>query len=175
MAEGHSDIVAFPTGGVAIECSDMQETLTLAKTLASKLRRGDIVLLDGGLAAGKTTFVSLVCQALGCLDQPSSPTYVISNVYDCESFEVFHVDAYRLSGIDDFLQLGIDEFFPYVITFIEWGDRVAHAFDCYLTVKIDFANSGKDSRTYRITGCGSRWISLIAKLASLYPDGRGDQ
>lgn len=172
MAESHADVLTFPTGGVSIDCDDLRQTTSLAGIVASHLRLGDVVLLDSDLAVGKTTFVSLVCRALGCFDQPSSPTYVISNVYTCPHFEVFHIDAYRLSGIDEFLQLGLDEFFRSSLTFIEWGDRVASVFDRYLRIEIDFKGPTEDRRTYRLAGSGPHWCPLIAALAAHGPGGK---
>ena len=71
------------------------------RELATLLRSGDVVLLEGDLAAGKTTFVRGLVRALG--GDPgavSSPTFVLLQSYDCEAegISVFHhVDLYRLA------------------------------------------------------------------------------
>lgn len=166
MVESQADVVKFPAGGVSIECADMEDTAALAGLIARSLKSGDVVLLDGELATGKTTFVSLVCRALDTFDQPSSPTYVISNVYRCPKFEVFHIDAYRLNGADEFNQLGLEEFFPDSVTFIEWGNRVSSVFETFLKIEIEFSGFQDEGRTYRFTSSGAGWHSLIAKLAN---------
>lgn len=147
-----------------MKCGSLAATKLLAEQLAAELRRGDVVLLDGDLAAGKTSFVSMVCTALGSFDQPSSPTYVISNVYLCPMFEIFHIDAYRLNGAEEFVELGLDEFFMDSVTFVEWGDRVRTAFDSYVRIEIDFDANGPDSRVYRFSIVGTRWSKFIAEL-----------
>lgn len=174
MEEIQTGIVDFPRSGVAIECEDLSDTAALAGFIASSLKSGDVVLLDGELAAGKTTFVTLMCRALGCFDQPSSPTYVISNVYRCPKFEIFHIDAYRLGSVDEFYQLGLEEFLLNSATFIEWGGKVASAFDSCLKIQIDFLSGQGEGRIYRVTSSGSRWRSLVARLAD-YPKKRAEQ
>lgn len=165
MAEEHVGVLRFPTAGVKVECRELDNARELAGIVSSELRQGDVILLDGALAAGKTAFVSFVCQALNCFDQPSSPTYVISNIYKCPKFDIIHIDAYRLKGLDEFYHLGIEEFFPECVTLIEWGDRVAQAFSSYLRIQIDFINPLEEGRIYRFAGVGTRWQPLIAKLA----------
>ena len=159
-----------PAHGVSIDCANLQQSASVAAALSGWLGRGDVVLLDGCLAAGKTTFVALACHALGCLDQPSSPTYAISNVYACPRFDIFHIDAYRLGGVDEFLQLGLEEFLADSVTFIEWGARVAPAFACHLAIEIGFGtfaqNGHEEGRTYRVRGLGARWASVIAALTT---------
>lgn len=165
MAGEHADVVLFPSGGVAIECPDLATTRNLAAIVAIELRAGDVVLLDGALAAGKTTFVSQVCEALDCVDRTSSPTYVISNTYKCPGFDVMHIDAYRLKDVDDFHHLGLDEYFPESVALIEWGSRVARAFSNCLRIEIDFAPPPREGRTYRLAGVGQRWQPLMTRLA----------
>lgn len=166
LEKSQAEIFRFPRGGVSIECGGLAATSDLARVLSQNLRSGDIILLNGALAAGKTTFVSLVCKALGCFDQPSSPTYVISNTYRCPKFDIIHIDAYRLKDVDEFDSLGVDEFFPEAVTFIEWGERVSQSFSSYLQIEIDFFTGSENMRVYRLMGVGSRWRSLMANLSN---------
>ena len=160
----HQDLLQQPANAVAIECRDISVAHDLAARVATYLQMGDIVLLDGALAAGKTTFVSRICSELGVRDTPSSPTYVIANTYRTDGFQVFHIDAYRLAGAREFHQLGIDEYFPEAVTFIEWGERIADAVQDHLLVEIDFLPGYDEGRIYRFTGVGTRWQALIANL-----------
>ncbi len=150
---------------VSVTCLGLPATTALAERLAALLHPGDVVLLEGTLAAGKTTFVAQASRSLGVTGQPASPTYVISHVYDAPEFEVYHIDAYRLADAEEFEQLGLDEFFPDAITFIEWGDRVAEAFDQYLKIDIALDPNNDDGRQFRFTGVGGKWASRIAVLA----------
>jgi len=165
VPEGHTNILRFPSGGACVECVDLDATAALAGRIADTLEPGDVVLLDGALAAGKTTFISLLARALGTKAQPSSPTYTISNVYEAPRFEIFHIDAYRLAGADDFHHLGLEEFFPGGVALIEWGDRVASAFPLALRIGIDFLGDSEEGRSFRLTSPNPRWRPLIAELA----------
>ncbi|SNR70125.1 tRNA (adenosine(37)-N6)-threonylcarbamoyltransferase complex ATPase subunit type 1 TsaE [Puniceibacterium sediminis] len=165
MAQGHECAADREDGSLSVACKTLAETAILAEVIAEVLTPGDVILLDGALAAGKTTFVTLMCQALGCEDQPSSPTYAISNIYTCPGFEVFHIDAYRLSGVREFYNLGIEEFFPEAVALIEWGERVREAFPDHLQTSITFQDPESEARVYTFNAEGSRWETGITDLA----------
>jgi tRNA threonylcarbamoyladenosine biosynthesis protein TsaE len=82
------------------ESTSAEATEALAQTLADRLRAGDVVLLEGDLAAGKTTFVrGLLCSLGGDPNAVSSPTFVLLQSYDCSAWGitcVHHVDLFRL-------------------------------------------------------------------------------
>lgn len=165
MAQGPECDAVGTDGGLSVACRTLGETAILAEVIADMLTTGDVILLDGALAAGKTTFVTQVCQALDCKDQPSSPTYAISNVYTCPDFEVFHIDAYRLGGVSEFYDLGIEEFFPDAVALIEWGERISDAFPEYLHTVITFQDPESEARLYTFGAKGARWQARIAELA----------
>jgi tRNA threonylcarbamoyladenosine biosynthesis protein TsaE len=90
------------------------ETETSGSDLADRLRAGDVVLLEGDLAAGKTTFVRGLVDGLGgSADAVSSPTFVLHQSYDCASTDitvVHHVDLYRLAeDLNDLREIGLEE------------------------------------------------------------------
>ncbi|GAA0777582.1 tRNA (adenosine(37)-N6)-threonylcarbamoyltransferase complex ATPase subunit type 1 TsaE [Roseibium denhamense] len=153
-------------GSVTLHCPDLKAADALARRLAAELGAGDIILLDGPLAAGKTTFTSVLCKALGSDAQVSSPTYVITNTYKAPDFEIFHIDAYRLSSVQEFQFLGVEEFFPTALTLIEWGSQVREAFQDYLQVEIGFADGGEEARAYTLTGVGPRWHGVIQAFSN---------
>ncbi len=165
LTEGPQNDAHHPVGSVSLTCASLAGTVGLAGVLARHLGPGDVVLLDGALAAGKTTFVTQICRALNCEDQPSSPTYAISNIYTCPGFEIFHVDAYRLSGVDEFYNLGIDEFFPDALALIEWGARLEGAFADGLQIDIAFADDRPEARIYTFSATAGRWQPVLADLA----------
>ena len=84
------------------------------RDVADRLRSGDVVLLEGDLAAGKTTFVRGLVEGLGgSADAVSSPTFVLLQSYDCASGDiavVHHVDLYRLAeDLKDLREIGLEE------------------------------------------------------------------
>lgn len=96
------------------------ETEKIAEELAKNLKIGDVVCLNGELGAGKTAFTKGLCRALGVTDYVTSPTYTIINRYDAP-VPVFHVDAYRISDIDEMYEIGFEDCLSDGITVIEWS------------------------------------------------------
>src|SRR5688500_8584416 len=81
----------------------VRETEDIAAELASTLIGGECVALHGDLGAGKPQFTRGVVRGLyGDAHTVSSPTFVLLNVYDTGRLKVFHLDAYRVTGAEDF-------------------------------------------------------------------------
>ena len=97
-----------------------QETMDFASNLASKLKIGDVVCLDGDLGVGKTMFTKGLCEGLLVTDYVTSPTYTIINRYDAP-VPVFHIDAYRIDDVDEMYEIGFDDCLSGGITVIEWS------------------------------------------------------
>ena len=102
------------------------DTQRIARDLAQTMLAGEVLLLSGDLGAGKTTFVRGLAEGLGIPpDAVSSPTFVLLNVYDTGRLKVFHLDAYRLSGADDFEAIGFAELLEQGgVVVVEWAERV---------------------------------------------------
>ena len=112
-----------------VTCSTVDDTVSLGKALAGSLKKGDVVALKGPLGAGKTYFAKGIAMALGVKDAVTSPSYTIVSEYDGilqgNSIKIYHIDAYRLAGNDDFSAIGGEEMiFGDGISIIEWCERV---------------------------------------------------
>jgi tRNA threonylcarbamoyladenosine biosynthesis protein TsaE len=109
-----------------IDLPDETATAALAHRLAPVLARGDVLLLSGGIGAGKTTFARALIRAL--LDDPGaevpSPSFTLVQTYDTPELTIWHVDLYRLSGPDAVLELGLDGAMDDALCLIEWPDRM---------------------------------------------------
>lgn len=105
-----------------------QETQALASELAALLHPGTVILLDGPLGSGKTTFTQGLGKALGIKRAIKSPTYTIVKEYSIEepeAFELIHIDAYRLeTGGADSIDLH-SYLRPDTVVLIEWSEFVA--------------------------------------------------
>lgn len=123
-----------------------EQTDALARALAAELSCGDVVLMEGALAAGKTHFVKAAVAALNGIDAVTSPTFSIVNVYRTPLASVLHIDAYRLSGPPEFRDLGLEEMIEEGVTLIEWGDRVAADFPQALTIRFELTDGADDPR-----------------------------
>ena len=139
-------------------------TAEIAASLAGLLGPGDLLLLQGGLAAGKTFFTRHLVQALGTHDDISSPTYTIANLYQTSRCDVLHVDAYRLSGAQEFHNLGLEEEIETSISVIEWGGRIEEAFDAYLQISFTAIPEQQGARVLELAAFGQRPHYLLTQF-----------
>jgi len=105
----------------------VRKTEQIAIELATTLRGGECIALDGELGAGKTQFVRGLLQGLGGEARSvSSPTFVLLNVYETGSLKLFHLDAYRVHGAQDFETIGFAELLEQGgVVVVEWAERVS--------------------------------------------------
>jgi tRNA threonylcarbamoyladenosine biosynthesis protein TsaE len=130
--------------------------------LAQRLRAGDTVLLKGDLAAGKTTFIKAAAAALGSADVVTSPTFALAQFYRTPGARILHIDTYRLADVAEYRDLALEEYAEESITFIEWGDKIAGEFPCYL--EIDFHQGEGDQRTLTFASGCDRWTAEMPGL-----------
>jgi tRNA threonylcarbamoyladenosine biosynthesis protein TsaE len=105
----------------------VEQTEQIAAELAAQLRGGTCVALHGDLGAGKTQFVRGMLKGLGGNPRSvSSPTFVLLNVYETGRLKVYHLDAYRIAGAEDFEAIGFAELLedPSAIVVVEWPGRI---------------------------------------------------
>ncbi len=102
----------------------------VAEQLLPLLATTKNVTFSGQVGAGKTTFIKVLCEQLGCADVTSSPSYAIVNEYACTPIKgrekVYHIDLYRLNAIEEAFDIGIEEYLsdPTAWCFIEWPELV---------------------------------------------------
>jgi len=128
--------------------SSAEETFALGQSLACLLKKGSIVALKGPLGAGKTCLVKGIARGLGVAEEVTSPTYTIVSEYEPAAHfpaPIYHIDAYRLKGNDDFSAIGGDEIlFADGISLIEWSERIEDAIPpAALLVDIAIGEDGK--------------------------------
>ena len=100
-----------------------EKTLNCGEEFAKTLSRGDVVLLDGEMGAGKTVFAKGVAKGLGINDEVLSPTYAYMNDY---SGKLYHFDCYRLKSGAQAEALGLcDYFYADGVCLIEWAENIA--------------------------------------------------
>ncbi len=96
-----------------------------------QLLKNHVILLDGPMGAGKTTFVSTLSALLGAMLTPSSPTFSIANEYPLASpvmgyKQIIHMDLYRFKSVDEILQSGIEDYLYIMsnLVIIEWPELI---------------------------------------------------
>ncbi|WP_280242873.1 tRNA (adenosine(37)-N6)-threonylcarbamoyltransferase complex ATPase subunit type 1 TsaE [Nocardia abscessus] len=107
------------------------DTEALGRELATDLRAGDLVVLDGPLGAGKTALTRGIAAGLGVQGRVSSPTFIIARQHRAGQREggppvsMVHVDAYRLGGdLDELDALDLDTDLHQAVVVVEWGRGV---------------------------------------------------
>lgn len=115
--------------GRDLELATAADTHAFGVELGGALRAGDLVLLTGDLAAGKTTLTQGIGEGLGVRGPITSPTFVIARVHPSEvgGPALVHVDAYRLGGLAELDDLDLDASLEESVTVVEWGHGVAES------------------------------------------------
>ncbi len=104
------------------------ETRALGTALARQLLPGDVLVLEGGLGAGKSEFTRGIARGLGVEGPVASPSFTIMNVYDEGRIPLYHFDWYRLASSDELYDMGLDEYLGGDgIAVIEWPMRCPDA------------------------------------------------
>jgi tRNA threonylcarbamoyladenosine biosynthesis protein TsaE len=107
-----------------LESASPEETEAIAARLAGKLEVGDVVLVQGELGSGKTTFVRGAARALGVEGPVTSPTYTIGHRYRGR-VDVSHLDLYRFEGMSNSEWGDLEEYFEDAVVFVEWPESGA--------------------------------------------------
>jgi tRNA threonylcarbamoyladenosine biosynthesis protein TsaE len=128
------------------------ETAALGGEVAQTLKPGDVVLVEGELGAGKTTFVRGACRALGVSSAVTSPTFTIGQRYPADP-PVAHVDLYRVIDLDqEDPDLLADYLRPDTISFVEWASHGEGTVSSLgrVAARVRLAHAGGDRRTVEI-------------------------
>ena len=126
-----------------LKSNSENETKKFAKKIASKLNKGDILVLSGDLGSGKTKFTEGFLSYFGLEDEISSPTFTIVNEYHKNDINIYHFDVYRLEDSSEFYAIGGDEYFEKGICIIEWGELIEDALPKKY-IKIDFSRNSEN-------------------------------
>ncbi|MCR5724680.1 MAG: tRNA (adenosine(37)-N6)-threonylcarbamoyltransferase complex ATPase subunit type 1 TsaE [Treponema sp.] len=101
-----------------------EETIALGEKIGALLKPGDIIAMQGTLAAGKTTITKGIAKALGITEDITSPTFCLISEYE-GTLPLYHMDVYRLEGAEDFINLGVDDMlYGRGVCIIEWSEKI---------------------------------------------------
>ena len=148
---------------------DLADCQLFAEQVANLSTTPMAIALSGTLGAGKTQWTRFFAIALGA--QPasvSSPTFMLVHQYDSQP-PIYHLDAYRIGGEDEMLELGIEEMLDAdAITVVEWADRFPRLLPRQtLRVHLEVGDL-PTSRLARLRADGQRAKAILRKLVTLW-------
>jgi tRNA threonylcarbamoyladenosine biosynthesis protein TsaE len=121
------------------------ETEAAGENFGRGLRQGDLLLLEGDLGAGKTTFVRGVARGAGSPAHVASPTFQLVRIYQ-GALQLAHIDLYRIEGDAELSDLSLEELLDQGAVVVEWGERI-NAPDAAL---LSIEHLGGDRRRLRL-------------------------
>lgn len=151
---------------VTVKVSTPEETMAIGQKMAPLLEPKDIILLDGDLGAGKTTFTKGLAAGLGIKRNVKSPTFTIIREYQDGRIPLYHMDVYRLEdGSGD--ELGLEEYFNGDgVSVVEWSKFVADELPAdYLRIAFKrLDDEGESQRELIFEPQGERFEEMVKKL-----------
>lgn len=152
-----------------ITVTSPEATMDLGRQLAPGLAPRDVILLDGDLGAGKTTFTKGLAVGLGIQRNVKSPTFTIIREYQGGRLPLYHMDVYRLEdGSGD--ELGLEEYFNGDgVNVIEWSQFIADELpEQYLRIVFKRNDAaGDNQRTLTFDPHGQHFVDLVKPLEAL--------
>ena len=146
---------------IEIKSYSTEDTITVSQKIASLLRSGDVITLDGDLGAGKTVFTQGLAKSLGVEDYVTSPTFTIMNIYNVTNVtnpnvdnEVYHFDVYRICSPEEMYEIGFDEYlYGNGVCIIEWSSLIEELIpENAIRIQILKDDTNLDERTIIIKG-----------------------
>lgn len=139
--------------GRTLTTASAPETEAAGERLASGLATGDVLLLEGPLGSGKTTFVRGLARGLGVTAHVASPTFQLVRVYPGR-LPLAHADLYRLDDpVSALGDLGLEELAERGVAVIEWGERITWPG----AARVRIEEEGPDRRRLRLLDAPAKW------------------
>ena len=151
--------VTITSGGVA-------RTRALGRRLAKLLRPGDVVLLQGPLAAGKTALAQGVGAGLRVEGPVTSPSFVLLARHDGET-PLYHADLYRLTSVEEAAELALAEQAADGVLLVEWPERGLETLpEEHLLVVLEPVEDAPDERRITLVAVGDRYLRVLDGLSA---------
>lgn len=151
---------------ISVVTKDPTGTQRVAAAVADLTRAGDVILLDGDLGAGKTTFTQGFARRLGVAETVTSPTFTLVRSYRTTAgFDLYHADLYRLEQLSEVVDLALPELIEEGgVAVVEWGERGSPALDpSHLSIQIAHADEDQ-AREIFIVSHGGAWDDRWERL-----------
>jgi len=146
---------------IKVVTKNPEETVELGIKLGKILKEPIVILLDGNLAAGKTTFTKGLAKGLGINQIVNSPSYTIMKHYPNDHLDLYHLDLYRLDGLGE--DFDLEEYLYDAIVVIEWPFQVEELLPKeHLLIKIN--KTGDNTREFTFIPKGDKYKGVLKCL-----------
>ena len=149
---------------LVVDLPDESTMVAFGRRLARHVRIGDVIALEGGLGAGKTTLARGLLEALGLQGEAPSPSFAIVQPYDVPEVRlpVTHVDLYRLDNVAETEELALGDYLTDGLLLIEWPDRLrASLWSHSLRLTIEILEDSARRLTADVPGAWTdRWSQI---------------
>jgi tRNA threonylcarbamoyladenosine biosynthesis protein TsaE len=148
---------------------DEENTAAVAAAVAGSMKEGDVVLLEGAVGAGKTTFVRHLARHLGCDEHIHSPTYTVGHLHKAGADRSFaHLDLYRTNELDPSSLGDIEPYFDATWCAIEWSAPIAPWLD-RPTIRVSIDLLAERARVIRIDAEPQTMQRIVDRLVPERP------
>lgn len=136
-------------------CESPDHTFALGEGIGAQIQQGDVYLLRGGLGAGKTLLSKGILNGLDFdIDEVTSPSFTLVNLYRTPTFDVYHIDLWRLDENSDVASaVGLDEILAEEnnVVIVEWSEKLRRFSHSGRIIEISISGDGDDPRTIDIS------------------------
>lgn len=151
-----------------LRSGSVEYTRAVGRAIGAAARAGDVVLLSGGLGAGKTALAQGILRGLGSDEFARSPTFVLVNEYRAR-LTVYHMDLYRLDTLAEIDGLGLDDYlFGDGLCVIEWADKAEGYFPAERRLAVSITVESDTERTLELessAGAGCPMLRAVGEMA----------
>lgn len=143
---------------IELQAANLAGTQAIAAAVASVSRAGDIIVLAGEMATGKTAFAKAFGAAIGVVEPITSPTFTLVHSYAAGRLTLHHADLYRLDQLAEVADLALDELAERDgIVLVEWGDVAEVLLGAHLEVRLAMVDDDIDARQITLSATGRSW------------------
>lgn len=140
-----------------------RQTQGVGEQIGKVARAGDVILLVGGLGAGKTCLTQGIAKGLGVNEYTASPSFVLVREYHGR-LPLYHIDLYRLTNLEEVADLGLDGYFQGKgVSVVEWADRALELLPQeHMLVNLSYLSQAR--RKLRFEPKGGRYEEMLLEL-----------
>ena len=152
---------------ISLRSRSVHDTHDIATAIAGLVRPRDLVVLSGGMGAGKTAFTVGFARALGVSEDEhvSSPTFTLVHTYSTGRIPMHHADLYRLGSLGEVADLGLREQVDLgAVALVEWGDVAQEVLGDSLVIHLENDLDDDDARDITVSVVGHNWDARWERL-----------